>query len=500
MQRFDAPLRELAGRADAETDRQKLHAEVYALRRRISLANPLIDFDRVLFCRTNAVGGHVCDQFFGFHATPGGLYVADGVFGANPSVRDLLADAAVENGRLKGQKLRGGVNTPALSFDAKTVYFAHCETAQASRSRAPGWSQETCYHLFSIDIDGTALRQLTDGPWNDFDPCPLPNGRIAFISERRGGYGRCHGRPVPTYTLHRMAADGSRIECLSWHETNEWNPSLTHDGMIVYTRWDYFDRSACIAHHPWITSPDGRDARAIHGNYPQLRNARPDAELDVRAIPGSSRFIAVAAGHHGGRGGLVIFDPRVKDDGAMSQVKRINPDVPFPEIETNAKRGGAALESPWPLSEDYYLCGLGSGLGLADAFGHQDPIHLGHGPKIYRPIPVKPRPVPPIVPAPPPAPASGPVTGPADRGEAVVCLANVYNSRYPRPVRPPRQVPETDRKPRPQGPDQPRRPAAHLAVARAELHRRGDLRPAEERTARDDRLADARVTGPNRTG
>ena len=39
-----------------------------------------------------------------------------------------------------------------------------------------------------------------------------------------------------------MAADGSDIRCLSPHETNEWHPSVTHDGRIAWTRWDYVDR------------------------------------------------------------------------------------------------------------------------------------------------------------------------------------------------------------------------------------------------------------------
>ena len=58
-----------------------------------------------------------------------------------------------------------------------------------------------------------------------------------------------------------MAADGSDINCLSVHETNEWDPSVTHDGRILWTRWDYVDRHGCTAHMPWITTLDGRDPR-----------------------------------------------------------------------------------------------------------------------------------------------------------------------------------------------------------------------------------------------
>ena len=65
-----------------------------------------------------------------------------------------------------------------------------------------------------------------------------------------------------------MAADGSDIICLSFHETNEWAPSVTHSGKLAYTRWDYVDRHWGTAHHFWESFPDGRDPRNYHGNYP----------------------------------------------------------------------------------------------------------------------------------------------------------------------------------------------------------------------------------------
>jgi hypothetical protein len=100
-----------------------------------------------------------------------------------------------------------------------------------------------------------------------------------------------------------MAADGTDLRPLSVHETHEWNPSVTHDGRIVYTRWDTVDRDAMVAHLPWVTALDGRDARAVHGNF-SPRRLRPDMEVDIRAIPGSPKYIATAAARMecGGKG------------------------------------------------------------------------------------------------------------------------------------------------------------------------------------------------------
>ena len=114
--------------------------------------------------------------------------------------------------------------------------------------------------------------------------------------------------------------------------------------MLVYTRWDYVDRDTNIAHHIWTCFPDGRDPRSFHGNYPERRESRPWMEMDIRAIPGSHKFVATAGAHHGHAfGSLVLIDPRRADDGAMSQLERLTPEVPFPEAEGQADRRAHGL-------------------------------------------------------------------------------------------------------------------------------------------------------------
>ena len=132
-----------------------------------------------------------------------------------------------------------------------------------------------------------------------------------------------------------MMRDGSDIIPLSFHETNEWNPSVDQDGMIAYTRWDYVDRDSDIAHHLWLCYPDGRDPRSYHANYPERREFRPWMELSIRAIPGSRRHVAVAAPHHGyNYGSLVLIDQSREDDNAMNQISRLTPEAHFPESES----------------------------------------------------------------------------------------------------------------------------------------------------------------------
>jgi hypothetical protein len=239
-----------------------------------------------------------------------------------------------------------------------------------------------------------------------------------------------------------MNEGGSDISCLSYHEANEWQPSVNHDGLIVYTRWDYVDRGNIQAHHPWMTAPDGRDARAIQGNFGKSKSARPIMELDFRAVPGSHRYIATAAAHHGqAYGSLVLIDPHMEDDDAMAPVQRVTPEVPFPEAETGFDNS-QVYATPWPLSENFYLCvydAQGSaprgtqnnyGIHLLDAFGNKELIYRDPEISCLSPIPVRPRRRPPVL--------AGTAADPKRQGRATSEVAtagvvNVYDSLYPFP-------------------------------------------------------------------
>ena len=431
-----------------DTDaRYQLFQQILRLRRKIAFSNPLLDFDRILFIKRHFLpatvtwgsdmrGNHMCDQYFGFHTIPGGgLFVLENPFEEKPIIRNILADSVCENGRFKGKRLQpGGFLSPELSYDGNTTLFAYTE-AEPTRYK---WTKKSTFHIFKVNIDGSGLVQLTDGPVNDFDPCWLPNGRIVFISERRGGYGRCHPRPVPLYTLHSMNADGSKIIRLSHHEGNEWHPSVDNNGMVLYTRWDYVDRGNIQAHHPWITTPDGYDARAIQGNYGKSREARPIMEMDLQAIPDSHKYIATAAAHHGqAYGSLVLIDPRIKDDDAMAPLRRLTPEVPFPEAEIRYS-DGQVYATAWPLSEYFYLCVYDSdgsarrgtknnyGIYLVDAFGNKELICRDPAISCLSPIPLRPR-------KKPPALADGATEIPEQSTEpqktSPVGVINVYNSR-----------------------------------------------------------------------
>jgi len=207
---------------------------------------------------------------------------------------------------------------------------------------------------------------------------------------------------------------------------------VSNEGMLVYSRWDYVDRDTNVAHHIWSCYPDGRDPRSFHGNYPDKRESRPWMEMDIRAIPESNKFVAVTGAHHGHAfGSLVLIDYRVEDDGAMSQLTRLTPEVPFPEAEGRPIPQYMIYGTPWPLSEDDYLCVYdpdvkNRGIYWIDRFGNKELVYRDPAISCLSPIPLGPRTLPPVI----PSQTAQAAEDAANDGPATVTVMNVYDSDF----------------------------------------------------------------------
>jgi hypothetical protein len=332
---------------------------------------------------------------------------------------------------LQGKLAGGNVLQPQLSWDAKRIVFSFVKTLpeQPDPGALDNRSDEGFYHIYEVNADGTGLRQLTAGPYDDLMPTYLPDGGIAFSSTRRRGYARCFGAQFSprwhVYTLHRMDGDGKNIRTLSFHDTNEWFPTVSHEGLILYSRWDYIDRDAVTHQNLWSTRPDGSNPQALWGNA----TPSPHCTFQMQPIPGSSKIIFTASAHHSiTAGSVAIVDPLVARDG-HSAITRITPEIPFPEAES--MNIPEYYEAPWPLSEKYYLVGYSPtplvwepganaanavGIYLLDKWGNRELIYRDPEIGSTNPCPLAPRPMPPVLPS---LPSNAPPTG-------EMVLADVY--------------------------------------------------------------------------
>jgi len=425
-------LEELAANAASldEQARLELYRQVRTAARGLALGNPLVASQPILFMQRRRAVGYMLYEYLGWYyahgndptsgfknpkfATPepgGGVYVLKHP-GQSMETTDLTA------GRLPP----GHYVTLALGFDAKTIYFAYADPTVKDPYTLPDYVQPPAtpglkyntFHIYAMEANGSRLCRLTDGPNDDFDPCPLPDGGIAFESTRRGSKLRCGGgSPELVYTLHRMDADGKNLRTLSFHETHEWHPSVLGDGRIVYTRWDYVDRNAAKFHGLWTCNPDGTHPSILFGNY----TTRPWACYQAKAIPGSDRVLLVAGGHHANVGGtLVILDPSraaldpVTGEDRPEALTRLTPEVCFAEAQGWPK---SFFYSPWPLSENYFLVAFSldplpggytgqhrdseTGIYYFDRFGNLELLFRRKGISAVYPIPLAPRPAPPVL-------------------------------------------------------------------------------------------------------
>jgi len=404
--------------ADAPASaRRDLYFQARWAVRKLALANPLLDFDDLLLVkRVPGTFTHMSDQYYGWWSRPGGgLYILEDFKSDAPRLRCLTDEME------PGSMLR-----PDISFDGKRVLFAYCkyypnlrgEPNKLDKSNVP---EDAFYHLYEMNLDGTGLRRLTRGKYDDFDGRYLPGGEIVFLSTRRGQYIRCGkstgeassdgqapdcyvrcgggpSRPVAVYTLHVMDAAGSNLRQISPFEMFEWTPSVDHEGRILYARWDYVDRHNMPYMSLWSTMPDGTNAQAAYGNF--ITN--PHCMFEARSIPGSRKLVFTASGHHANTGGSLVLLDTSRGIDNPDAMRRLTPEVCFPETEGWPM---SYFANPVPLSENHYLVAWSDremigwpgppepvnalGIYLFDAFGNLNLLYRDPAITSMTPLPIR---------------------------------------------------------------------------------------------------------------
>lgn len=385
------------------------YIQIRLAKRAALLSDPRMNFGELLVCKRRMPSyGHLVAQYYGWRQRGGGGLHAVRRPGYSMETRDIVGD------RLP----MGSILEPRLSYDGRRVLFAFVECDldtpdPASLEVNEEGGPEQYFHLHEIGVDGSGLRRLTDGPYDDMMAEYLPDGDIVFCSTRRKGYSRCFGpqysRRWDTYTLHRARGDGSGIRILSVNDVSEWFPAVSHSGHILFARWDYIDRDAVTHQNLWSCRPDGTNPMAVWGNgLPS-----PHCTFQAKPVPDSRKFVFIASAHHAITAGPVcLLDPAIGLN-APEAVERITP-LLFPEAERGTLNEW--YESPWPLSEDLFITAYsphrlrmegehktspnpddGLRICLLDRDGNRELLYRDREIGTTTPIPIAVRPTPPIV-------------------------------------------------------------------------------------------------------
>jgi len=332
--------------------------------RRLAFKNPLLECDGLLFVRRHhADVMHQCARRLGtFTKAGGGICI----------LKELRADGLARAECItEGHFGEGTFSRPDVSFDGRRVIFGYAPERKDGKPLYTygdigrlNWrgahlfaTHQTGYcHQFQVwemPLDGTARpRQLTDGPHENTDPIYLPDGRIAFMSERAGGLVQC-GDWALSYCLHAMNADGSDVRKLTRSKEGEWDPCLLPDGSILFTRWEYVMKFWSPIQMLWRVRPDGTNPHIIYQSDLSRRYAYPLNYAAGRQIPGTSLVACIGSAHHNtGAGPLCIVDLRLGRDIAEG-LRRVTP-VRFPETPDRQPDAGW-YDCPYPLSEKYIL-------------------------------------------------------------------------------------------------------------------------------------------------
>jgi len=329
------------------------------------LDGPMAGVDEIVFAvRSMGRDGHWYANFAYWSSNP------DKMMYGPPGGRLCRLNLRTGEVRVLLDDPEGGVRDPCVHYDGRTILFSY---------RKGGTKQ---YHLYEINADGTNLRQLTDGPFDQYEPIYLPDGDLMFCSSRARRWVNCWHTQVAL--LYRSGPGGGNPRPLSANIEHDNTPWMLPDGRVLYMRWEYVDRSRVRFHHLWTINPDGTGQMTFFGNmHPGT------VMLDAKPIPGTRKVVASFSPGHGRRehaGVITVVNPDAGPDAK-----------PFARHATRE----SDWRDPWAFSEDCFLAARDRRLWVIDGEGKAEAVYALPGAEkhleVHEPRPLVARPREPLI-------------------------------------------------------------------------------------------------------
>ena len=200
----------------------------------------------------------------------------------------------------------GDIMSYDLSFDAKSIVFS-ARLANSDR-----------YNIFSMNLDGTNLMQLTEGGNDYVYPMYLPGSKIYFTTnlnveneiDPMGTLGKSSQfkdeyERATTAQVGTMNLDGSGMQLGPRNVSHRVAPALLPDGHVLYTEWRHMGmvndghlrmmNSDMTSMREAFGGEDGGNGGTnsyLKGRYVQTITGRTDA--NGAALPDDVQLVAVA--------------------------------------------------------------------------------------------------------------------------------------------------------------------------------------------------------------
>ncbi|MBR5626358.1 MAG: SUMF1/EgtB/PvdO family nonheme iron enzyme [Thermoguttaceae bacterium] len=373
-------LREKSRTVQTAEEASELAAEFALLQKESLLANPMLDFDEILFIRRNS------DKL--------GLP-------QNYNSNSVLSPTGYQN-ELCRLNFRTG-ETTTLYKPANDEFIGDLELhydADKLMFSMPDSRNDYRWRLWELSLNSPEQPELlpliNDPDIDNYDACYLPDDRIVFCSTACQTGVPCINGSGHVCNLYLKEKDGS-IRQLTLEQDHDWCPTVLNNGRIMYLRWEYTDLPHAFSRILFHMNPDGTNQSELYGSGSYW----PNTMFYARPIPDHpTKFVAVIGGHHEQerRGDLVIFDPalgRTEAEGAIQRIPGYGKKVEPAMIDLPIGQTWPKFLHPYPLSENCFLVSCQRSAGspweicLVDTFDNIVTLARDPGFAFLEPIPIR---------------------------------------------------------------------------------------------------------------
>ena len=413
--------------------------------RQAMLANPVLDFDEILCVRRKVAEPRratypqqlLGDYDFGFTGLNAHNHMDLHRKGYE---NDIVLLSGWKTGAATARSLyrppdTGIVRDLDLDFDASRILF----TGYRGTNDLLG--------VYEVPVLSSAAPQPTlvspeDGHYDIqwWDACYLPNkDQVVMLGTAPWQFLPCEDGNYPMCVLYRVDRKPGEVRQLTFEQDSDFTPTVTHDGRVMFTRWEYSDLAHFFARELMTMNPDGVGQLALWGSG----TYSPPFFSNARSVPGEPHLVSMFTGGHHCRSELgrfclcdptlaraypFTFDPPDREwtpdlalpmrvmpkvypkekTGLVHEFpgygKDVDGDVCDPFVENQFARGKPYFGYPWPLSAKYHLVNAKTapdglvGIYLVDTFDNMTLV-AEYPEGIYaEPIPFAARKRPPIIP------------------------------------------------------------------------------------------------------
>ncbi|MHC4251748.1 MAG: SUMF1/EgtB/PvdO family nonheme iron enzyme, partial [Planctomycetota bacterium] len=405
---FDRRLGEIEGKLKGNPGDRDARAEFDKLIREASLANPLLDFGKILVIRRTKEANRRLNS----HTT------------------DTIKRKGWDNEISELSNLRGDVQVRTVYRAPDQSIMKHMDLHfSGKRIMFSGTGKNGNWAVLEVDGRGGNLRELTPADQKNvqwFDGCYLPEDGYVLSCSTAGMQGLpCENGGKPMVNLYRVDTKSKGVRQLTFEQDSDWHPRVLPNGRVMYLRWEYTDTPHYYSRYLFHMNPDGTSQMEYWGSGSYF----PTAFVWARPVPDHGSMVAgIVSGHHAksetgrlmlinpalGRKYPFRYRPKSKVWGRPKSTANVHPEV-FPAEVTgcvqeipgwgrdvvgnvyDGQGGGQkyTFGTPYPLSDKYFLVSMRgfskeSGnwtLCLVDVFDNMTTIHADKKYGIFEPIP-----------------------------------------------------------------------------------------------------------------